>query len=371
MKDQKGSKWGGKLKSMQSGWKQSSSQYDSMFGASDIPEDVYVLKLQECKLGESDGGGIYVRREHVVLEGDHKGVVIGDVLMLSTETGPVYVRRWLKMLEIEIPENLEDLEELLAELKDAAPVVKARVTQSSSNDGRQFTNVRILSVLGDDGEELEEEGAEGDDDLDLAGMTLKELRAFVKENELEIEKYLKLGEEDLRAAITELISEDTEGEEGEEAEPEAEPEAEGEADEIDFDSMEAADLAAFIEENEISCKDLGYVNKLKMKKASVKELRAKLQELVGGVEEGEEAEPEGAEGADDEAMEMAKLFCGTWDVNLGKDADLDDIKKAISACKFPEAELDEDEVTLLTELGLESTIEKAKAKPKFKGKLKK
>jgi len=289
--------------------------------------------------------------------------------MLSTETGPVYVRRWLKMLEIEIPENLEDLEELLAELKDAAPVVKARVTQSSSNDGRQFTNVRILSVLGDDGEELEEEGA--DAELDLDGMTLKELRTFVKENELEIEKYLKLSEEDLRAAITELISEDTEGEEGEEAEPEAEPEAEGEADEIDFDSMEAADLAAFIEENEISCKDLGYVNKLKMKKASVKELRAKLQELVGGVEEGEEAEPEGAEGADDEAMEMAKLFCGTWDVNLGKDADLDDIKKAISACKFPEAELDEDEVTLLTELGLESTIEKAKAKPKFKGKLKK
>jgi len=367
MKDQKGSKWGGKLKSMQSGWKQSSSQYDSMFGASDIPEDVYVLKLQECKLGESDGGGIYVRREHVVLEGDHKGVVIGDVLMLSTETGPVYVRRWLKMLEIEIPENLEDLEELLAELKDAAPVVKARVTQSSSNDGRQFTNVRILSVLGDDGEELEEEGAGAE--LDLDGMTLKELRTFVKENELEIEKYLKLGEEDLRAAITELISEDTEGEEGEEAK--AEGEAEGEADEIDFDSMEAADLAAFIEENEISCKDLGYVNKLKMKKASVKELRAKLQELVSGVEEGEKTEPEGAEGGDDEAMEMAKLFCGTWDVNLGKDADLDDIKKAISACKFPEAELDKDEVTLLTELGLESTIEKAKAKPKFKGKLKK
>ena len=60
MKDQKGSKWGGKLKSMQSGWKQSSTQYDSMFGASDIPEDVYVLKLQECKLGESEGGGIYV-----------------------------------------------------------------------------------------------------------------------------------------------------------------------------------------------------------------------------------------------------------------------------------------------------------------------
>ena len=362
MAKEKGSKWGGKLKGMQSGWKQSSAQYDSMFGASDIPEDVYVMRLQDCKLGESDGGGVYVKREHVIVEGEHKGIVVGDVMMLSTETGPVFVRRWLAMMEVEVPDDIAELEDLFNELKEAAPVVKARVSHSVNNDGRQFTNVRIISVLGDDeaGEE-EEEGEE----IDLDAMTLKELRAFVKENELEIEKYLKLSEDKLRSAIEEAMSEEESEEGAEEEGAEEEEEEEGaDADDIDFDVMEKDDIMAFIEENEISFKDLGYANKLKLKKASIEELRTKLQELVGEGEEEEGAEEEEEGSGDDEAMEMAKLFCGTWGVDLAKDADLDDMKAAIGKCKFPVAELDEDEITLLGELGLEDAIEKPKASAK-------
>ena len=347
MATQKGSKWGSKLKGMQQGWKESSDQYDSMFGASELPEDVYVLKLQDCKLGESDAGGVYVRREHVILEGDHKGVVVGDILMLSTETGPVYVRQWLKMLDVEVPENISELEDLFNELKEAAPVVKGRVSHSVNN-GRDYTNLRVISVLGD------EDGEEGEE-INPDEMTLKELRAFVKENEIEIEGYLKLSEDKLREAVAEAITED-EGEEAESEEAEGE-EAEGDGDEIDFDGMEKPDLLEFIKENEISFKDLGYANGLKMKKASVDELREKLQEMVSEAE-GEEAEGEEAEGNDDEMMEMAKLFCGTWGVDIPKDGDLDDIKGEINKCTFPEEELDEDEIKLLGEMGLESTIKK-------------
>lgn len=366
----KGSKWGSKLKKVQSGWSESEEQYESMFGASDLPEDTYILKLQDCGLGESDAGNLYVKREHVILEGEHKGVVVPDRLMLSTENGPVFCRRWLTMMGASIPKKVEGLEKVLVELKEEAPIVKARVSHSGD-----YTNVRVVSVIGDDEDEGEGEG------VDLDEMTLKELRALVKDEDLEIKGYMKMSEDELREAIAATEDGgDGNDEGGEEEEEEGEPDAgeegatgndeeeEGEGEEIDLDEMSKEDMLEFIEENEISHTDLGYPKVTRMKRAKEELLRKKLQAFIDA--QSEEEEGEGGEG-NDELLEQAKIFCGTWEVDIEDDSDLEDIKEAFGECEFPESELDEDEVSMLTALGCESCIQKPKPKAPRKAPAKK
>lgn len=350
------SKWGARLSKMKSGWASSEQQYKEMFGASDLPEDTYVAKLQDCELSESNAGNLRVKREHVIVEGDHKGVVVRDGLNLENEYGPVFCRRWLAMLGVDVPENPEELETLLAEVKEAAPVCKIRVRHSGD-----FTNVDVISVLGEDGEELSggeaEGGEEGGEEIDLDGMDKNELRALVKENDLEIDGWRKMDEDTLREAIREQIG----GEEG------SEEGAEGEEEGIDLDALDKDGLLALIKENEIDAKDLGFKNPLLMKKATEEKLREAITAYMAEAEGGEES-GEGA-GADDELLEQAKVFCGTWDVEIAEDADLDDIKAAIAECQFPEKEIDEDEKALLTALELTECIQVAKPKVSAKSKI--
>ena len=340
------SKWGAKLKKMKAGWQGSEQAYKEMFGAADIPEDVYVMKLQEACLDETTGGKLRIKREHVIIEGEHKGVVIRDGMNLETDMGPVFARRWLAMLDVEIPEDPEELEDLLLEVKEAAPVVKGRVRHSGD-----FTNVDIISVVDDD--EGGDSGSGEEQEIDLDSMDKNELRALVKDNDLDIDGWRKMDEDTLREAIREQI--DGGDEEGTEEGTE-----EG-SDDVDLDELDKAGLLSLIEENEIDPKDLGFKNKLMMKKASEDKLREALQEALGGEEEGEgEGSEEGGSAEDDELLEQAKVFCGTWDVEIAEDADLDDIKAAIAECKFPEKELDDDEKALLEALELTETIQTVK-----------
>lgn len=352
------SKWGARLSKMKSGWASSEQQYKEMFGASDLPEDTYIAKLQDCELSESNAGNIRVKREHVIMEGEHKGVVVRDGLNLENEYGLVFCRRWLAMLGVDIPENPEELETLLAEVKEAAPVCKIRVRHSGD-----FTNVDVISVLDEDEEELSSGEAEGGEEsgaeIDLDGMDKNELRTLVKENDLEIDGWRKMDEDTLREAIREQIS-------GEEDATEKDATEEGVDDGVDLDSLDKDGLLALIKENEIDAKDLGFKNPLLMKKATEKKLREMITAYMSEAEGGEES-GEGA-GSDDELLEQARVFCGTWDVEIAEDADLDDIKAAISECQFPEKEIDEDEKALLTALELTKCIQVAK--PKTVGKKK-
>ena len=363
------SKWGARLSKMQSGWASSEQQYKEMFGASDLPEDTYVAKLQDCELTESNAGNLRIKREHVIMEGDHKGVVVRDGLNLESEYGPVFCRRWLAMLGADVPENPEELETVLTDVREAAPTCKIRVRHSG-----EFTNVDVISVLGEDEEESSGGEAEGGEEsgaeIDLDGMDKDELRALVKENDLEIDGWRKMDEDTLREAIRKQIG----GEAGatEEGATEEGATEEGADDGVDLDALDKDGLLALIKDNEIDAKDLGFKNALLMKNATEEKLReaitAYTAEAEGGAESGEEA------GADDELLEQAKVFCGTWDVEIAEDADLDSIKAAIAECQFPEKEIDEDEKALLAALDLTKCIQVAKPKvsekPRIVGKKK-
>jgi len=347
MAKEKGSKFASKLKKMQGGWDESAEQYDKVFGARDLPEDTFLFKLQEACLAEKDDK-VSVKREHVVIEGEHKGVVVPDSFSLDSEWGRIFARRWIKMMDKDVPKKLADLPALLKEIKEDAPIVKGKVTHSGG-----FTNVDVISVIEDDGDR-EEGGSAGEDGtVDLDDMDKKELRKYVKENDLDIDGYRKMDEEDLRDAIVkaEKGSSEDEGKESGEGAP-------------DFDEMDKEDLLEYIDENEIEPSDLGFKTAKKMKKADEDALREALEDYTEDEQGEEEGEEEGGSEDDDKLLEGAKEFCGTWNVKIAKDADLDDIKEAIADCEFPADECDEDEVELLTELGLDGTIKAKKKKGK-------
>lgn len=389
MAKSKGSKWGKKLKSINSGWQKSESRYKEIFGGRDIPDDVYLAKLQDIGLAEV-GDKPVIKREHLVIEGEHKGTVLKDNMFLSSDTGCAFARRYLKMTGVEIPENSEDLEDTLVELKELAPICKVR----SKTDNNGYKNIDVISVVDDDDDDEAEE-------VNLDEMDKKELRAFVKDNDIEIEDYRKLSEDDLRAAIAEILEGDDDGDEGDDDGDDNDDDSDSddgsdsdsdsdsdddddddsddddddgddgdEAEEVDFDEMDVKEMKAFVKENDIDpVEDLGYKTKAKFNKATEEDLREKLEEYVENAEDGDSSSEE-----DDELLEEAKVFCGSWDIEIDDDADLDDIKDAIEkkgkVKPFPEKELDEDEMEVLEKLELTKYVKAKKATAKKGGKKK-
>lgn len=353
------SKWNARLKKAATAWKDSKEAYNSQFAADNLPEDTYVMKLQDATFKETGKDhNLTILVEYVILEGEHKGVVVSSFFNLESEWGPVFARKWFGMMETyavinEVPEEAEDLEETIADIKAAEPVCKVRFSRNSQG----YKNVDVISIIVD-GEEGSEEGSEegGEEGIDLEAMDKAELRQLIKDNDLEIDGWRKMNEEQLREAIGEVLGDGEES--GEEAGEEGSEE--GEEESVDLDELDKDGLLALIDENEIDPADLGFKNKLLMKKASEDKIRKALEEYMA--ENGGEEGGEGGSDEDDELLEQARIFCGTWDVNIADDADLDDVKEAMKVCEFPEKELDEEEVALLEKLELTDCIKKPAAK---------
>lgn len=153
-----GSKYKERLAAMEESWNQSQGAYDQMFGGVDIPEGVYEARLQSARITESKSSGkLMIRREHLITEGEYKGMVAWDNMMLETPNGLVYVRRWIEMMGYECPSanEFENLEDIIEAIVNESPDVKVRLTR----DG-DFTNIAIVELLGTNEEEESEEGEE-------------------------------------------------------------------------------------------------------------------------------------------------------------------------------------------------------------------
>lgn len=133
------------------------------------------------------------------------------------------------------------LQELLADYPDAA------------EGGEEAEEEAAEEEEAADEEAADEDEEEGVTEEEIRAMSLADLKAFIKENELEIEtKGLKLA--DLREAVIEALSGDEDAEEeaaeDEDADEEAEEEAEG-VSEDDLKKMKLEELQALCEEWEI------------------------------------------------------------------------------------------------------------------------
>jgi hypothetical protein len=418
----KTSKYSSDLAAMKKSWNQSEKEYEHTFGGETVPDAVYFMKLQDLKLAKTKSKKFYVAREWLIVKGEYKGVPVRDMLFLSTDKGFVYLRQFIMMMGHKCPSSPTQIEGVLAEIKDEAKLTKSSVTHSHSDKG-DFTNVRINQLVKENSmskdyelddldkkglkklikkeeldvdpeefddvdelrdavqealEERDEENGDGDP-VDPDDMDEDEIRDYIDENDIDIEdlgfedkkEYKKAKEKTLRKALAKWLEENGSSDKG--------------GADVDPDDMDEDEIREYIEENEIDIDDLGFGNKKEYKKADEDDLKEALTKYLkkskksSKKDDDDEDSGKGKKGkgkkgkGKDDLVERAKTFCGAWDIDIEDDDDLKAIKKLIAKdgkedAEYPEDELDEDEVTLLEELGLENTIQKTKKKGKGKGK---
>lgn len=133
--------------------------------------------------------------------------------------------------------------------------VQLRLKADTDQDGEYRPRVAKVMAMPeqDEPEEDEEEESEAeDDDVDLDAMDRAALKAYIKEEGLDVRVLKKMSDADIRAAILEAWpDEEDEEEPDEEDEDEEEDEEEPEAESDGFDEMSVADLKAELKEREL------------------------------------------------------------------------------------------------------------------------
>jgi len=156
------------------------------------------MQLQNAELVESQTSGrLQIHREHLVLEGESQGEVVHDYMQLETDKGPFFIGMWLSRMGVEVPEEAEKLEEVLADLVQQAPMYTAKITISDGG----FTNVRVLKKLESQMPEAEAEAeAEPEAEEESSDEVTTKLLAFAQAQDLEVEENASAA--DLITAIT-------------------------------------------------------------------------------------------------------------------------------------------------------------------------
>ena len=172
-----------RLSNMKDAYDESQNQYDSMFRGVKIPAANYLARLQSAKVTESKSSGkLMVSREHIITDGEYKGMVVYDNIMLETPMGFTFARRWFDMMGYNQPENPKEIPDLVEEMANEAPDVKIRIKHSGD-----FINVSVIEVIGEgSGEDTgEDTGTDTGEDKGESEL-LERLRAFCISEEIEV-----------------------------------------------------------------------------------------------------------------------------------------------------------------------------------------
>lgn len=115
-------------------------------GGGGIPDGQYILQLESATLKESAQQKLMIVRKHIVLEGDSAGDSITDFLCLETEFGPRQVAQWIEKMGYEVPQDVADIEEIVAAIANEQPTVNAKVKRSGDSDLRNVTVTELIST---------------------------------------------------------------------------------------------------------------------------------------------------------------------------------------------------------------------------------
>lgn len=207
-----------KLKRLNKGYQEAREEFDGETGGfSTIPEGPYKIDDVQLELMTTKAGKIMVARKCRIAEGDLEGKLIGDTMQLETDRGPEFLVKFFNMIGASC-EDLEEIEETI-ELINSNEGAEYRVF---CKDDGQYNNVFFNEVLeygdklpmeGMGEEDGEEEGDEegGEEGPDLDEMSRKELKAYIKEEGLEVKVMKKDSDDDIRDKINEALSEEEEG----------------------------------------------------------------------------------------------------------------------------------------------------------------
>lgn len=178
-------------------------------GFADIPDGTYTARLVGAKIGQSESSKrLQVDFDWKIADGEEEGKHKHNYQGLTTEDNLFYLGRDLERLGYEMPDDLEDLPEILADMEKSKPVASIRLRTKGD-----FQNVYIRKVYASD---------ESDEDVDDAEET--------EETEEEVEETDDAAEES-----EEEESDDAEESDDDDAEEEAEEESEEESDEDESD----------------------------------------------------------------------------------------------------------------------------------------
>jgi hypothetical protein len=231
-------------------------------GGIQVPESVYIGK-EQCEIGEtSEKGYLKITRQFTISEGEYTGLNAYDGFVLEgNDFGLQSARRWIEQHGCHWPEDdLGKLESIVNRINDIAPTVKFRVKyKQDKNDAEtKWCNISVLQLIEGDldfsdilngdpaGQDYaavqeamaEEEAAEETEETtqdEFDGMNRKQLKEFIASNDLEIRVTTKFTDDDIRAAIRELVV----------TEEEAAEEAEEVAEEVAEETVDTAELLAF------------------------------------------------------------------------------------------------------------------------------
>ena len=264
-----------RLGKMQGNW-DAGKEKAAEFG--DIPDGLYKMQLQDAEIVESQSSEkLQIHVEHLVLEGEQAGQVYHDYLQLETEWGPVFIAQFIEKLGREVPDNIDEMEEVISEIAEGAPIYMGKLKTKDD-----YQNLRITKLLegeaektevekedGDEGEELEWSKGErctveiDGEDFEGEVIKVKGKKATVKFDDGDTDTYplIELSEID--------EDEDEEEEEEEEETDEATESDKWTADEIM--DLSAEDLRQLVEDQELEVK-LGKAITAKKRKLVIAEL---------------------------------------------------------------------------------------------------
>ena len=232
-----------KLKGMQKSWADSEPKR----GGVGVPDDDYVARIDTAVLGESKTSQrLQIEWGMTVLEGDFEGKKISKYDGINEAKDLPYVQGTLEALELDIPEDITEIGEVL---ENAVGLI-VDVTVKTRDE---FTNIYFNELVEDYEESEEEEGEEEEEESDFDALTEDSDEADFEACSEEIGEILSnagLDADDYGSwkEAWEAIPED--GEEEEEAEEEEEEE-EGGLTEDDINDMSLGKLKKLIKDDEL------------------------------------------------------------------------------------------------------------------------
>ena len=170
-----------------------------------IPEGEYVVSVNDASIESSSKGNDYIKFEFEVIEGSHKGAKLYHNCSLLPQS-LFNLKNVLEALGFEIPTKAFDLD-----LSDLLGLECGVEVGHETFEGKK--KARILEFINPEDSDVEEDDEDDEDDEDeadleaaLKNLSKKELRALVKEFEVDIES--GSDKEDIIEALLEEVDEE-------------------------------------------------------------------------------------------------------------------------------------------------------------------
>ena len=288
-----------------------------------VPEGKYTLQIQSCEIKESGSEKLYVLIEYLVMDGDYEGEVIRSTQFFENDVGLRILCQWIEQLGFELPDDIADLEDIIEQIADAAPMINATV---KPNDD-YAPNVYIDELL-------EEEDAETGDDAEGEEEQAEEEEDGAEEEEEEGEE--EETPDDSLVGQTIIANDDG----------------------LEYTVVEVAEDGTLTVENEDGDRyDVANGDYEIVQGEEEEEEQAEEEEEDGA----EEEEEEGEEASEDDSDEDIREFAIAAGFEIDESIATEDLIVAMKKETWKEAELEPDEIELLGQYDIKVT--KAKKAP--------